>query len=146
MRPNEIHSDEVSKDLAKRVGDGIVDYAKVMFEENGLTFYKSACKYGSHFTLTITAEPLVLGRNGVNVGSEWARTFDMVAHKYGMTKEDLGAEGVINNKRFVLLGADYKRNGDIHLVVRRWDNGQTYILKSDSMITYFGGKYEKVGA
>jgi hypothetical protein len=146
MRPNEIHSDEVSKDLAKRVGDGIIDYAKVMFEENGLTFHKSACKYGSHFTLTITAEPLVLGRNGVNVGSECARTFDMVAHKYGMTKEDLGAEGVINNKRFVLLGADYKRNGDIHLVVRRWDNGQTYILKSDSMITYFGGKYEKVGA
>jgi hypothetical protein len=145
-RTNEIHSEEVSKDLAKRIGDAITDYAKVMFEENGLVFHKMSSKYGSHFTLTITAEPLVLGRNGVNLGSESARTFVMVAHKYGMTEADLGAEGVINNKRFVLLGADYKRNGDIHLIVRRWDNGLTYILKSDSMITYFGGKYEKVGA
>ena len=135
-------NDEVSKALAKRVGDGITDYAKIMFEENGLTLHKMSCKYGSHFTLTITAEPLVLGRNGVNVGSEWARTFVMVAHKYGMTEADLGAEATINNKRFVLLGADYKRNGDIHLVVRREDNGLTYIFKSDSMITHFGGTYE----
>lgn len=141
--PNEVRSEEVSKALAQKVADGITDYAKVMFEENGLTFHKMSCKYGSHFTLTIQAEPLVLGRNGVNVGSEWARTFIMVAHKYGMHGEsDLGAEAVINNKRFVLLGADYKRNGDIHLVVRREDNGLTYIFKSDSMITYFGGTYE----
>jgi hypothetical protein len=140
--PNEVRSEEVSKALAQRVGDGITDYAKVMFEENGLVFYKMACKYGSHFTLTITAQPMVLGRNGVNVKSEWARTFVMVAHKYGMTEADLGTEATINNKQFVFLGADYKRNGDIHLVVRREDNGLTYIFKSDSMITYFGGKYE----
>ena len=146
MRTNEIHSEEVSKAHAQKVADGITDYAKVVFEKNGLTFHKMSCKYGSHFTLTITAEPLVLGRNGVNVGSECARTFVMVAHKYGMTEADLGAEATINNKQFVLLGADYKRNGDIHLIVRREDNGLTYIFKSDSMITYFGGKYEKVGA
>jgi hypothetical protein len=134
-------NDEVSKALAKRVGDGITDYAKIMFQENGLVLHKMSCKYGSHFTLTITAEPLVLGRNDVNLRSEWARTFVMISHKYGMTEADLGAEGVINGKRFVLLGADYKRNGDIHLIVRRWDNGLTYIFKTESLITYFGGTY-----
>jgi hypothetical protein len=139
----EAHSnDEVSREFAVKIADAITDYAKVLFSENNLVLHKMASKYGSHFTLTITAEPLVLGRNNVNLGSEWARTFVMVAHKYEMSEADLGAEAVINGKRYVLLGADYKRNGDIHLVARRWDNNQTYIFKSDSMITYFGGKYE----
>jgi hypothetical protein len=135
-------NDEVSKALAQKIGDAICDYAKVLFAEHDLEFHKSSCKYGISFSLTITAYPLRLGKNNVNLGSEWARTFVMVSHKYNMTEADLGAEGVVNGKRFVLIGADYKRNGDIHLVVRRWDNNQTYIFKSDSMITYFGGKYE----
>jgi hypothetical protein len=132
-------NDEITKELALEIGKEIEDYADGIFSDYSLTRTKVRATYGTHFTINITAHPLVLGRNGVNLGSEDASTFRMMCQQWGLTPEDLGNEGVVGGVRYVLLGAQYKRGGVV-IVARKWENGKIYLLKNESAISYFGGK------
>ena len=131
-------NDSVSRDLAKTITEQIEAEAK-RITNGALQITNISTKYGEGYTVTIKADAVELGRNGINLASQYAHNFRMTAWRYDMKDTDLGALAIINGTTLYLAGVDIKRNGNVRIVVQD-GNGKTFFLSNENAITRFGGK------
>jgi hypothetical protein len=131
-------NDSVSRDLAKKITEQIEKEAKVIM--NGvLQITNISTKYGDGYQITIKADAIKLGRNGINLASQYAQNFCMTSWAYDLKDDALGTEANINGKTVYLAGLDIKRNGTVHIVVQDAD-GKISAFTNENAITRFGGK------
>lgn len=130
-------NDSVSRDLAKRITEEIEAEAKKLL--NGvLQITGISTKYGEGYSITIKADGIELGQNGINLASQYAQDFRMTAWRYGMTDADLGKEALINGKTMYLAGVEIKRNGNVRIAIQ--DAQGNILLGAENSIVRFGGK------
>lgn len=130
-------NDSVSRDLAKRITEEIeVEARKIC--EGKLQISKVSTKYGEGYSITIKADGIQLGRNGINLASQFAQDFRMTAWRYEMTDADLGKEALINGKTMYLAGVEIKRNGNVRIAIQ--DQQGNILLGAENSIVRFGGK------
>lgn len=135
-------NDEVSKQTASTITTLIGNEVERIFTANSLTRTKTSTHFGEGYDVTFKADPLILGTNGVNLGSDEAKWFRMVgAHRYGMQESDLGKEAVIKGVTHYLAGIKYWR--DTYKIVTM-SEGKYYTWGSERAITYFGGTFNPV--
>jgi hypothetical protein len=103
-----------------------------------LQISKVSTKYGEGYSITIKADGIQLGRNGVNLSSQFAQDFRLTSWRYEMTDADLGKEALINGKRMFLAGVEIKRNGNVRIAIQ--DEQGNILLGAENSIVRFGGK------
>ena len=130
--------DSVSRDLAKKITEQIEAEAK-RITDGTLQITGISTKYGEGYSVTIKADAVQIGRNGINLASQYAQNFRMGAWAYEMNESHLGAEALINGKTMYFSGLDIKRNGTVRIVIQD-TQGKTYFLADEKAITRFGGK------
>lgn len=91
---------QVSKEVARAVTEELEAAAEKIFAKHGLVRGKMSTKYGVSYSLTIAAEALELGDNGVNVSSREAQDYTAFAASYELPQGLLG-------KVFKINGVDY---------------------------------------
>lgn len=131
-------NDSVSRDVATQITTAIEARIKPILGGK-LQITGISTKYGEGYSLTIKADAIALGRNGVNTASQWAHNFRMTAWQYELTDDALGTEALINGKTMFLAGVDIKRNGTVRIAVQD-AVGQIMFINNESAITRFGGK------
>lgn len=131
-------NDSVSRDLAKRITEEIEVEAKKICQGK-LQISNISTKYGDGYSITIKADGIELGRNGINLASRYAQDFRMTAWRYEMTDADLGKEAQINGKTVYFAGVEIKRNGRVQIVVQDAD-GKISMFTNENAIVRFGGK------
>jgi hypothetical protein len=131
-------NDPVSRDAAKSISDEIEAEAKKICQGK-LQITGISTKYGEGYSITIKADGIQLGRNGINLASKYAQDFRMTSWRYEMTEEHLGKEATINGKTLYLAGVEIKRNGNVRVVVQDAD-GQIYFFNNGNVMTFFEGK------
>jgi hypothetical protein len=128
----------VSSKLCRDMSRQITDFAKEVFGQE-LELKKVNSKYGDLYSITITAEPVELGKNGVNLASSEATDLKWSLPRYGASQMDsesvLGSEATINGKTYILIGLKSGRN-EIKLVVKTHDG--TEYLVPERFITHWG--------
>lgn len=130
-------NDSVSRDLAKRITEEIEAEARKILQGK-LQITKLNTKYGEGYSITINADAIELGQNGINIASQYAQDFRLTAWRYGMTDADLGKEALINGKTMYLAGVEIKRNGNVRIVIQ--DAQGNILLGAENSIVRFGGK------
>lgn len=130
-------NDSVSRDLAKRITEEIEAEANKICEGK-LQISGVSTKYGEGYAITIKADGIKLGRNGINLASQYALDFSMTAWRYEMTEADLGKEALINGKTMYLAGVELKRNGNVRIAIK--DAEGRILLGAENTIVRFGGK------
>jgi len=130
--------DAVSRDVAKQITEQIEAEARKICDGK-LQITNTSTKYGEGYSITIKADAIQLGRNGINLASQYAQNFRMTSWAYDLKEDALGAEANINGKTVYLAGVDIKRNGTVHIVVQDTD-GKMSFFTNENAITRFGGK------
>jgi hypothetical protein len=131
-------NDPITKQLATQLQDGIATYAEGVFAENGLELRSNRCKFGEGFQIIIKADKVVLGENGVNLSSEYAKNFRAYQFTHRLSPNALGLSAFINGKTVYLAGVDAKRNGDLQPVVLV--DGKYRIFTNPEVLQKFWGK------
>jgi hypothetical protein len=130
-------NDSVSRDLAKRMTEEIeVEARKIC--QGKLQISQVSTKYGEGYSITIKADGIEMGQNGINLASRYAQDFRMTAWRYDMTDADLGKEALINGKTMYLAGVEIKRNGNVRIAIQ--DAQGNILLGAENSIVRFGGK------
>ena len=130
-------NDSVSRDLAKRMTEEIeVEARKIC--QGKLQISQVSTKYGEGYSITIKADGIEMGQNGINLASRYAQDFRMTAWRYDMTDADLGKEALINGKTMYLVGVEIKRNGNVRIAIQ--DAQGNILLGDENSIVRFGGK------
>ena len=130
-------NDPVSRDAAKSISDEIEAEAKKICQGK-LQITGISTKYGEGYSITIKADGIELGQNGVNLASRYAQDFRMTSWRYEMTDADLGKEALINGKKMFLAGVEIKRNGNVRIAIQ--DEQGNILLGAENSIVRFGGK------
>lgn len=131
--------DAVSREVAKQITEQIEAEARKICQGK-LQLSKINTKYGDGYQITIKADGINIGRNGINLSAQFAQDFAMTAWAYGLTQDALGAETVSNGRKMYLAGVQITRNGDFKAWVLQDEQGKQYINMNESHITRFGGK------
>ena len=131
-------NDEVSKELTSTLQTTIGTFAKQIFAQNGLELDKNSAKYGSGFQITIKAEKVIVGENGVNLGTKYAKDFRAVQSVHKLPSETLGKKAIINNETVYLAGIQIKRNGDLVPVVLT-SKGKIAVYTNPLLLNKFWG-------
>ena len=135
-------NDEVNKQTASTITTLIGNEVERIFTAHGLTRTKTSTHYGEGYDVTFKADPLILGANGVNLGSDEAKWFKTVCdYQYGLDASALGKEAVIKGKKHYLAGVKHWRN--TYKIVTM-SEGKLFTWSSESVITHFGGKFQPV--
>ena len=131
---------EISKQISRAIMDAINANARRIFAQNNLEVKKINGKYGQHFTYTISADPVELNENGINIASQVATDFIYGAWQYGFTPTDakqlLGTGREFNNGKYILIGMQVGRKSN-KLVCKK---GSDEYLIDERAITKWGGK------
>jgi len=135
-------NDEVNKQTASTITTLIGNEVERIFTANSLTRTKTSTHFGEGYDVTFKADPLILGANGVNLGSDEAKWFKVVCDfRYGLDSSALGKEAVIKGKKHYLAGVKHWR--DTYKIVTL-SEGKLFTWTSERAITYFGGSYNEV--
>ena len=130
-------NDEITRLLASEVTEAIKQVANDIFDKNNLVMSSVTTKYGTHYQVSISADAVQIGKNGVNVASKDAYLFSLYAWQYNLNDDALGNEATINGKKWRLAGLQVKANK--HKLVVLDDKNQIYTINEDAIV-YFGGK------
>ena len=137
-------NDEVNKQTASTITTLIGNEVERIFTAHGLIRTKTSTHFGEGYDVTFKADLLILGPNGVNLGSDEAKWFKTICgYQYGLDASTLGAEAVIKGKTHYLAGVKHWRN--TYKVVTM-SEGKIFVWNSDRVITHFGGTIKQVEA
>ena len=128
----------VTKELCSKIHLAIIKHAEKLYAQNNLVNNKSTAKYGYNFSITLKADKLVIGRNGVNLASKYAKNFRMFSYDHKLPDATLGQSAKINDKVMYLAGVEVKKNGDLLPVV--WDGSDYRLFKDPKVLQKYWGK------
>ncbi|CAB4189362.1 hypothetical protein UFOVP1184_30 [uncultured Caudovirales phage] len=122
----------ISRAVASEISKEIEAAAAKILDKHGLKASPTRTGYGDSYSFKIEAVAVEAGRSGVNLKSKEAMTFILAMGVKGLTEQDLGAQVVINGKRYTITGASL--NAKFPLIGMR-DDGKSYRLpESDEII------------
>lgn len=131
-------NDEITKELSSMLQNSIGSFAKQVFALNGLELDKNIVKYGAGFSITIKADKVIVGNNGVNLGSKYAKDFRSYAWLHKLPVETLGKKATISGQTVYLAGVQAKRGGDLVPVVLT-SQGKIAVYKNPEVLNKFWG-------
>ena len=100
---------QVDKKTAKAVTDEITASIDSILERYGLTRGRVSTKYGDEYSVTISAEVLSAGENGVNMTSREALDYVSYASSYGLPQGLLGKTFQVNGSEYAFAGIATRR-------------------------------------
>jgi len=90
----------ISKELCNDISTELNTAINAVFAKHGLMRKKFTSGYGDRYSLSVTAEAIALGDNGVNTASSEARAYEMFYATYELPAGILG-------KKFSIKGVNY---------------------------------------
>lgn len=100
---------EIDKKTAKALTDEITASVDEILARHGLTRSKTSSKYGDLYSVTISADVLSVGVNGVNTTSKAARDYERYAASYGLPQGLLGKTFRVNGSEYAFAGIAVQR-------------------------------------
>jgi len=128
----------VTKALCSKIQLAISQHAKKIYAQNNLVSDKCNARYGTNFSITLKADKLVIGDNGVNLASKFAKNFRMTSYTHKLPDATLGQPAKFGDKVMYFAGVELRRNGDITPVV--WDGADYRLFKDPSVLQKYWGK------
>lgn len=101
---------QVDKKTAQAVTAEITAEIDAILARHGLTRGRMSTKYGDAYSLTINAEALCLGANGVNLSSKEAQDYELYAASYGLPQGLLGKMFNVNGVSYAFAGLAVRRS------------------------------------
>ena len=95
---------EVDRKTAIEITREIEAAANAIFAKYGLEKKKLNTKYGESYSLSISAEKVSLGENGVNFSSTEAKNYTMFHSSYELPAGLLGKKFRVNGKEYAFAG------------------------------------------
>lgn len=101
---------EVDRKTALEITKELEAAANAIFAKHGLERKKLNTKYGESYSLTISAEKVSLGENGVNFSSTEAKNYTMFHSSYELPEGLLGKKFRVNGKEYAFAGIATSRS------------------------------------
>ena len=95
---------QVNKATAVEISKEIEEAAEKIFAKHGLQKRKLKTGYGDSYSISIEAEAVSTGENGVNVASKEARGYELFASSYGLPSGILGKKFEVNGVEYAFAG------------------------------------------
>jgi hypothetical protein len=101
---------EVDKKTALAISEEIYAAADAIFARHGMARAKSRTKYGISYSLTIDANLVTLGENGINESTIEAQSYKALHGVYGLPDGLLGKKFNVNGKDYAFAGIATSRS------------------------------------